>query len=112
MRFFGVVLLIAVGVSVSAGCAHRPPASPADRFLLHKDARRAGKADSPPPASLEETIGKVRQLMAAARPAPRSPSVTLETTDPILASALKVVAESPTAEHLFDAGAAYHRRGL
>src|ERR1051325_2588840 len=110
------MLLIAVGVSLHAGCAAHRVAGPADRFFLHKNAKppteETDERAAPPSPSLEEAIGKVRQLMATARPAPKEPFSTLETTDPVLAAALKKLSNAPTADNLYDVGAAYHRRGL
>jgi Flp pilus assembly protein TadD len=107
------ILLVAVGVCLHAGCAsHRAP-SPADRFFLHKNARRSAPAPEAPPApSLEETIGKIRQLMAAAHPEPKAMSATLEQRDPVLAAALKRLLVLTSDETLYDVGAAYHRAGL
>jgi superkiller protein 3 len=117
MRLFLTrALLIAVGVSLHAGCAHRRAPTPADRFYLHKEARRAtGKADgqqAPPSPALEQAFAEARRLMATARPEPKEPVATLETTDPALGAALKNLTDAPTAENLYDVGAAYHRRGL
>ena len=106
-------LVVAVGVLLHAGCAHHRTPSPADRFFLHKNARRTVQApDAPPAPSLEESIGKIRQLMAAARPTPKAQAVTLEQRDPVLAAALKRLSEFTSDENLCDVGAAYHRAGL
>src|SRR5262249_13540181 len=107
------LLVLAAGVCVNAGCvSHRPP-SPADRFMLHKQVKQtAQKVDAPPSPSLEEVIGKVRQLMATARPEQRPAANTLETSDPALSAALKALAGSATVENLLRVGDAYHQRGL
>ena len=111
MRGVASVLLIAVGVSLHAGCAHRRP-GPADRFFLHKEARRTAEKAEPPSPSLEESMAKIRHLMATARPEPKPAVRTLEETDPVLSAALKTLAAATTAENLYEVGAAYHRRGL
>ena len=82
--------------------------------MLHKEAKQTVKpsAEEAPAPSLEEAIGKVRQLMAAARPTPKAPTATLESRDRVLAAAVKAAADDPTAENLFEAGAAYQRHGL
>jgi tetratricopeptide (TPR) repeat protein len=111
MRRVASILLVAVGVSVHAGCAHRRP-GPADRFFLHKEARRTAQKAEPPSPSLEESMAKIRHLMATARPEPKPAVKTLEETDPVLSAALKTLAAATTAENLYEVGAAYHRRGL
>lgn len=106
-------LLLAVGVTVHAGCALHQTTSPVDRFLLHKNARQTvQKADAPPQPALEETIAKLRQLMASARPQPRQGAPTVEQRDPALAAALKRLSEFMSAENLYEVGVAYHRLGL
>jgi tetratricopeptide (TPR) repeat protein len=109
------IVLIAAGGLLYAGCVgHRPP-SPADRFFLHKDAKKAmnkANAEEPPSPSLEEAIGKLRQLMATARPTPKAAVATLETTDAILAAALKEATSVPTVDNLLEVGSAYQRHGL
>jgi Flp pilus assembly protein TadD len=112
MRGVASILLVAVGVSVHAGCAHRRPASPADRFFLHKDARRTAEKTEPPSPSLEESMAKIRHLMTTARPEPKPAVHTLEETDPGLSAALTTLAAAMSAEHLYEVGAAYHRCGL
>jgi len=111
-RVVSSVVLVA-GLLVSAACAHHRPASPADRFFLHKEARTVAPAadESTRQASAEETV-KLRELMASARPAPRESTPTLETSDPALAAALKDLSIASTPETLYAVGAAYHRRGL
>jgi Flp pilus assembly protein TadD len=115
MRFvLAHALVIAAGASL-AGCAHHRAPSPADRFLLHKEAKRTtDKAPGQEATSraTKQTLAEARRLMAAARPTPREPVSTLETTDPVLAAALKNLSTPPTADGLFAVGAAYHRRGL
>jgi Flp pilus assembly protein TadD len=113
MRKSVVPSCLAVGVLVCAGCAsHRTP-SPADRFFLHKNSKTTVQAaDEPPSPSLEETIAKVRHLMASARPEARTPTPTLEERDPVLAAALAELSKSMSEETLYDVGAAYHRHGL
>jgi len=114
MRVVGSpAILIAVGVFVHAGCAsHRAP-SPADRFFLHKHVKSAEqKPEAPPSPSLEEAIGKIRHLMATARPEPRSMPPTLEQTDPVLAATLSALSKAISDQNLYEVGAAYHRRGL
>ena len=113
MRLASRTLLIAVGVIMHAGCALHRTASPVDRFFLHKNAKASvQKPDAAPEPSLEEAIGKVRQLMATAKPAPRQESPTLEQRDPVLAAALKTLGDFMSVQHLYEVGAAYHRVGL
>jgi Flp pilus assembly protein TadD len=111
-RVASSAVLIA-GLCVSAACAHHRPASSADRFFLHKEARTVAPVaeDSARQPPAEETT-KLRELMASARPAPREAIPTLETSDPTLAAALKDLSLAPTAENQYAVGAAYHRRGL
>jgi Flp pilus assembly protein TadD len=105
--------IVVAGMCVSAACAHHRPASPADRFFLHKEAKVADqRPEAASQSSTDETISKLHQLMASARPAPRGSAPTLETSDPVLAAALKDLAVTPTVENLYAVGAAYHRRGL
>ena len=114
MRFVGSpTILLAVGVLIHAGCAsHRAP-SPADRFILHKNVEPAEqKPEAPPSPSLEEAIGKIRHLMATARPEPKNAPPTLEQTDPVLAAALSALSKAMSDPNLSEVGAAYHRRGL
>ena len=78
-------LVIAAGASMLAGCAHHRAPSPADRFLLHKEARRTTNKTPEQEASsraTEQTLAEARRLMAAAKPKPKEPVSTLETTDP------------------------------
>jgi tetratricopeptide (TPR) repeat protein len=107
------ILLLAAGLSLSAGCVHHRAPGAADRFFLHKEAKRAAaKEDAPPSPSLEEAIGKVRHLMAAARPPAREPLPTVEGTDRALSAALASLGRATTTETLYDVGASYHRLGL
>src|SRR5262249_14598516 len=103
---------LAVGVLMHAGCASRMP-SLADRFMLHRNASRgAEKPEAPELPSLEETIGKVRHLMATARPEPRESARTIEATAPDLAGALKRLSSGETDDRLYDVAAAYQRLGV
>jgi Flp pilus assembly protein TadD len=107
------IVLLAVGVLMHAGCtSHRAP-SLADRFLLHRSAKPGtAKPDAPESPSLEEAIGKVRQLMATARPEPRQQTPTVEATDPALKLAFTNLSAAQTDDRLYDVGAAYHQLGL
>ena len=105
--------IVAAGVCLHAGCAGRTN-SLANRFLLHPEAQQTG-ARSPgvPEPSLEEAIGKLRHLMAEARPEPKgAPTPTAETSDRELKIARANLAVAPTGDHYVDAGRAYHRLGL
>jgi superkiller protein 3 len=109
------VLLIAAGACLHAGCALHQSPSPADRFILHKEMKQstAKKSDGEDAsAARDQALAEARRLMATARPTPKAPVATLETTDPVLSAALKNLPEPPTAPTLFAVGAAYHRRGL
>src|SRR5262245_41315840 len=110
---FTRILLLAVGVLMHAGCtSHRAP-SLADRFFLHRSSKPdTGTLEEPESPSLEEAIGKVRQLMANARPEARQQSPTIEATDAALAEALRKLSAAQTDDRLYDVGAAYHRLGL
>jgi Flp pilus assembly protein TadD len=106
------IVLLAVGVLMHAGCSHRAP-SLADRFFLHRSSDPATKkAAEPESPSLEEAIGKIRQLMATARPEPRQGTPTVETTDPALKMALTNLSAAQTDDRLYEVGAAYHQLGL
>lgn len=106
-------VMLAVGVCIHAGCAHHRPASLADRFMLkrHGTGVSEQQPSQPPSPTLEEAIGKIRQLMAQARPEPKAPMATLETRDPVLANALSDLHASPTAERYVDVAEAYRVRG-
>src|SRR5262245_30625322 len=110
---FTRIFLLAVGVLMHAGCtSHRAP-SLADRFFLHRNSEPgSGKIEQPESPSLEEAIGKVRQLMATARPEPRQQTPTVEATDPALKLALTNLSAAQTDDRLYDVGAAYHQLGL
>jgi tetratricopeptide (TPR) repeat protein len=100
-------------VCLHAGCAGRTN-GPTTRFLLHPEAQQTdAQLMRVPDPSLEEAIGKLRHLMAEARPAPKGdPTPTAETADRELKIARASVALAPTPEHYVDAGRAYHRLGL
>jgi len=106
-------VMLAVGVCVHAGCAHHRSASLADRFMLQSGgtAVREQQPSQPPSPTLEEAIGKMRQLMAQAHPEPKAALQTLESRDPALAKALSDLHLSPTAERYVDVGEAYRVRG-
>jgi Flp pilus assembly protein TadD len=110
------VLFITAGACLLAGCALHQTPSPADRFFLHKEMKQttAAKDDGEDPSTQarEQTLAEARRLMATARPTPKAPVPTLETTDPVLAAALKNLPNPPTVAALYAVGAAYHRRGL
>jgi Flp pilus assembly protein TadD len=111
-RLISSVVIVA-GVCMGAACVHHRPATTADRFLLHKEAKAAAKTtEAAPQVPSEEAIGKLRELMASARPSPKESTPTLETSDQALAASLRNAAARPTAENLLEVGAAYHRRGL
>jgi tetratricopeptide (TPR) repeat protein len=107
--------MLTLGVCVHAGCAdHRSP-SLADRFMLHhrrSETHRQKAAPTPPSPTLEEAIGKVRRLMAEARPEPKSATQTLEAREPELAEALSTLHASPTAANFVDAADAYRTKGV
>jgi Flp pilus assembly protein TadD len=107
------ILLLAVGVLMHAGCtSHRAP-SLADRFFLHRSSQQdTGKLEQPESPSLEEAIGKLRHLMATARPEPRQQTPTVEATEPTLRMALTNLSAAQTDDRLYDVGAAYHQLGL
>jgi Flp pilus assembly protein TadD len=110
-------LAIAAGALVTAGCAGlRQPHGPLDRFMLHRDqkyTKDAGQpSSSPPPPTLEETIGKTRRLMVEAKPEPKVATPLLESQDRELMAALAAAAAEPTARHLVDVAAIYHQHGL
>jgi tetratricopeptide (TPR) repeat protein len=106
-------VVFAAGVCLHAGCAGRTNGL-TTRFLLHPEAQQTdAQSTRVPDPSLEEAIGKLRHLMAEARPAPKGePTPTAETADRELKIARASVALAPTPEHYVDAGRAYHRLGL
>ena len=105
--------MLAVGVCVHAACAHHRPASLADRFMLERHGAAVSQTQQPEPPSptLEEAIGKIRQLMAQARPEPKAPVATLESRDPVLAKALADLHASPTPARYLEVAEAYRVRG-
>jgi tetratricopeptide (TPR) repeat protein len=106
-------ILLAAGVCVHAGCAGHTPPSLANRFMLHRGATQAKAVRTEPPSpTLEEAIGKVRRLMAEARPAPNGSTPTMEGRDPELMAARARLLASPTAANHLDVAAAYYRLGL
>jgi Flp pilus assembly protein TadD len=108
---FARAVLLAVGVCVHAACANHRPASLADRFMLRRDGNAAVQPSQPPSPTLEEAIGKTRQLMAQAHPEPKAKVETLESRDPALAKALSELQASPTAMRYVDVAEAYRLRG-
>ena len=113
------VLIIAVGVSVHAGCAGLAGKS-SNRFMVNRAAgpvevkpEKAGPArpDAPPEPTLEEAIGKMRRLMTEARPEKKTAvSTSLEASDPDLAATLAVAAAVPSAAAYVEVARAYHRK--
>src|SRR5712692_2476587 len=88
-RLFSRAAILALGVCVHVGCASHTSHSLADRFMVHRQrSETRQQEDAPPPPSLEEAIGKVRRLMAEARPEPKGAPARLESHDPALAQAL------------------------
>lgn len=105
--------ILAAGVCVHAGCARPLSHGLTDRFLLHRKSPEATPKAEPPPPSLEESIQKIRKLMAEARPAPKTPAAqSLETRDPVLQQALAAYAVAATADNAVAVAAAYHQYGL
>jgi Flp pilus assembly protein TadD len=110
-------LVLAVGVSLHAGCAGLNQSSYSDRFVLHPEMKNAPPAEStgaPAPAapaqtSLEEAIAKVRTLMAEAKPDPKTQLATLESRDPELTAAIAAAKAFPSPRHYVDVAAIYHR---
>ena len=111
-------LIVAVGVSVHAGCASATHG--ATRFLVNREPGpmevkvkdQEARQEAPPQPTLEETIGKVRRLMSEARPEKKIPAQTIEASDPALAAALAVAAAHPTAEAFIEVAQVYHRKQL
>ena len=114
-------LVIAVGASLLAGCArHRAP-SPADRFLLHKEARRTtGKTreqEAPPSRAAEQTLAEGAAADGRGAAEAEGAGVDAGNDGPVLAAALKAMTIPPTADGLFDGRrrlppARAHRSGL
>jgi tetratricopeptide (TPR) repeat protein len=105
--------ILAAGVCLHTGCAGRTRGL-TSRFLLHPEAKqvRVQPPDVPEP-SLEEAMGKLRHLMAEARPAPKGdPTPTLEMRDPELKAARANLEAAKTAPNYLDVGRAYYRHGL
>ena len=110
-------LIVAVGVSLHAGCASTRAEPIGSRRTVNRARRTRKSADqarpeAPPQPTLEETIGKVRRLMSEARPETKNPAQTIEASDPGLAAALAVAAAQPTAETYVEIASIYHKRGL
>jgi tetratricopeptide (TPR) repeat protein len=105
------VILLGAAVALS-GCASRRAPSLADRFMVHREAKEEGDRHEPPPPSLEEAIGKVRKLMAEARPSPRAAATTLEDRDAVLIAARARLQASPTLDAFIEVADVYRRRGL
>jgi Flp pilus assembly protein TadD len=105
--------MLAAGVCAQAACAHHRTASLADRFMLHRQGTAVGEQQSAQPLSptLEEAIGKIRQLMAQAHPEPKARVETLESRDQVLAKALSEVQASPTTERYVNLADTYRARG-
>ena len=105
--------MFAAGVFLHTGCARPLSHGLTDRFLVHRDASHAARRRTAPTPSLEESIGKIRKLMAEARPEPKAaPLQTLEAHEPVLSEALATFSTSPTAENAIAVGSAYHRYAL
>ena len=126
MRRTQGLALVALGLFLQAGCAHRLSNGLNQHFVREgkgrqmepvrvdfeagpRAAKQGDRAEATEP-SLEEAIGKLRKLMAEARPEPRPGSPTVETTDPRLAAALKQFSETHSAEDSFEVGRLYHER--
>ncbi len=112
-------VVIAAGVLVHAGCGglrSKGPAQPSQPMNARLDssvAQQATTIDKPPPATLEEAMGKIRRLMAEARPPARDHAAkTLETGDRELMAALALAAAQPTAAHYDEVATIYYQRGL
>ena len=95
-------VLCATAIAVLSGCAsHRAPAA---------DGQRASAQAAT--GSLEEYIGKVRQLSSAVRPRQSTEGMTLERREPELQAAQALLAAEPTAEHHRAVGEIYARNGV
>jgi tetratricopeptide (TPR) repeat protein len=110
------IAIVAAGVLMHAGCGGlrtvelSPPASAGPESSV---ALATKSEEAPPPPNLEEAVGKIRRLMAEARPPARDPATrTLETGDPELMAALAVATAQPTAAHYDEVAAVYYQRGL
>src|SRR5262245_40578752 len=104
------VVLLAAAMAPSGCASHRAP-SLADRFMVNRDAKEEHDRREPPPPSLEETIGKLRKLMAEARPEPRAAATTLEDRDAVLMAARARLQASPTPDAFIEVADVYRRRG-
>jgi tetratricopeptide (TPR) repeat protein len=82
-----------------------------DRLIVHRSAKPASRHE-PPSASLEESIQKIRKLMAEARPEAKPALQTLETRDSSLKDALTAYSTAVTAGNAVAVAAVYHRYGL
>jgi tetratricopeptide (TPR) repeat protein len=104
--------MIAAGVLMHAGCA-RPVSHGLDRFLIQRNAAPPTRRQEPPSPSLEESIAKIRKLMAEAHPEPKGNTPPmLEARDPLLKDALDAFAASPTAGNAVTLASVYHRYAL
>jgi Flp pilus assembly protein TadD len=121
MRFIlARVVILCVGVSVSAGCARLTHGS-SNRFFVNREPGvfdpkvedTATNPETPPEPTLEEAIGKVRRLMAEARPTSKSSTPqTLEATDPELIGALALAQAMPSPKSYNEVARVYHRKQL
>jgi Flp pilus assembly protein TadD len=109
------IVIMAAGVLVHAGCGGLRTSGVAERFIHRPDnaAQGANTPEKLPPPTLEEAIGKIRRLMAEARPPSHDQAAkTLETQDPELMAALAIVTAQPTAAHNDQVATIYYQRGL
>lgn len=118
MMFSTVVrtVIVVTGVLVHAGCGGLRTAGPAHPVVPQPEsaaARQVPSAEKPPAPTLEEAMGKIRRLMAEARPTKADqPAKTLEAGDPELVAALARVAALPTAANHDEVALVYYQRGL
>ena len=104
-----IVLMAAISLQA---CASRRPPSLADRFMVDRSTKAPHERDEPPQPTLEEAIGKIRKLMAEARPTPRAAATTLEERDAVLIAARARLEASQTPEAFVEVADVYRTRGL
>jgi Flp pilus assembly protein TadD len=119
MMFSKVIrtVMITAGVLSHAGCGGLRTAGLSQRFIDRPESSAAVQetksSEKPPQPTLEEVMGKIRRLMAEARPpAHNQTTKTLETQDRELMAALAIATAQPTAANYDEVATIYYQRGL
>jgi Flp pilus assembly protein TadD len=78
--------------------------------MVDRSTKAPHERDEPPQPTLEEAIGKIRKLMAEARPTPRAAATTLEERDAVLIAARARLQASQTPEAFVEVADVYRTR--